>query len=287
VSNQNEIRDFLTSRRAKVAPEDAGLPAYGRTRRVPGLRREEVALLAGISVEYYTRIERGNVGGASESVLDAMAPALQLDEAERSHLFDLVGAAQARAPRRKRPQERVRPTVQQVLDSMTTVPALVGNGRADILSANRLAYALFSEVFADPARPANNARFVFLNSKASEFLVDWGRAADDVVASLRAEAGRDPYDRRLTDLIGELSTRSEDFRVRWAAHNVRFHRTGTKRLHHSFVGELTLNYEAFDLPADEGQRMVVYTVEPGSLSAEALDILASWEGRGHVTGQHR
>jgi hypothetical protein len=170
---------------------------------------------------------------------------------------------------------------------MTTVPGLVGNGRADILSANRLGYALFSVVFADPVRPANNARFVFLNPKAPEFLVDWDRAADDVVASLRAEAGRDPYDRRLTDLIGELSTRSEDFRVRWAAHNVRFHRTGMKRLHHSLVGELTLNYEAFDLPADEGQRMIVYTAEPGSSSAEALDLLASWEGTAARTERHR
>ena len=234
-------------------------------------------MLAGISVEYYTRLERGNASGVSEDVLEGIARALQLDEAERAHLFDLVRTATTTRPARRRPtQERVRPTVQRILDSMTEVPAYVRNGRLDILSANRLGYALYSEVFTDPARPANVARFIFLSPRATAFFDDWERIANDAVAILRAEAGRDPYDHRLSDLIGELSTRSEAFRVRWAAHNVKFHRTGVKRLHHPLVGNLTLAYEALELPGDTGQRILVYTAEPNSPSHEALNLLASW-----------
>jgi transcriptional regulator with XRE-family HTH domain len=277
VDTRNDIREFLISRRAKITPEQAGLPAYGGRRRVAGLRREEVAMLAGISVEYYTRLERGNATGVSEDVLEGIARALQLDEAERAHLFDLVRIASTTRPARRRPtQERVRPTVQQILDSMTGVPAYVRNGRLDILSANRLGYALYSEVFTDPVRPANVARFIFLSPRATEFFDDWERIANDAVAILRAEAGRDPYDHRLSDLIGELSTRSEAFRVRWAAHNVKFHRTGVKRLHHPLVGDLTLAYEALELPGDTGQRILVYTAEPNSPSHHALNLLASW-----------
>jgi transcriptional regulator with XRE-family HTH domain len=277
VDNKNDIREFLASRRARIGPEQAGLPAYGGRRRVAGLRREEVALLSGISVEYYTRLERGNVSGASESVLEAIARALQLDEAERAHLMHLVRTASMARPARRRPtQERVRPSVQRIIDSMTGTPAYVRNGRLDILSANRLGYALYSEVFDDPVLPANSARFIFLNPRATEFFVDWETVAHDAVAILRAEAGRDPYDRRLSDLIGELSTRSEVFRVHWAAHNVKFHRTGVKRLHHPVVGELTLAYEALELPADPGQRIVAYTAEPNSPSHHALNLLASW-----------
>jgi transcriptional regulator with XRE-family HTH domain len=277
VDNKNDIREFLASRRARIGPEQAGLPAYGGRRRVAGLRREEVALLSGISVEYYTRLERGNVSGASESVLEAIARALQLDEAERAHLMHLVRTASMSRPARRRPtQERVRPSVQRIIDSMTSTPAYVRNGRLDILSANRLGYALYSEVFDDPVLPANSARFIFLNPRATEFFVDWETIAHDAVAILRAEAGRDPYDRRLSDLIGELSTRSEVFRVHWAAHNVKFHRTGVKRLHHPVVGELTLAYEALELPADPGQRIVAYTAEPNSPSHHALNLLASW-----------
>lgn len=277
VDTRIDIREFLISRRAKIAPEQAGLPAYGKRRRVAGLRREEAAMLAGISVEYYTRLERGNASGVSEDVLEGIARALQLDEAERSHLFDLVRTAGSAAPQRRRPaQERVRPTVQRILDAMTGVPAYVRNGRLDILAANQLGYALYSEVFTDPARPANMARFTFLNVRATDFFGDWENIASDVVAILRAEAGRDPYDRRLSDLIGELSTRSDAFRVRWAAHNVKFHRTGAKRLHHPVVGDLTLAFEAFELPADPGQRMNIYTAEPSSPSHQALNLLASW-----------
>jgi hypothetical protein len=212
-------------------------------------------------------------------VLEGIVRALQLDEAERAHLFDLVRAASTSAhrPARRRPtQERVRPTVQQILDAMTEVPAYVRNGRLDILAANRLGQALYSEVLADSVRPANVARFVFLSPRASDFFLDWEIVANDAVAILRAEAGRDPYDRRLSDLIGELSTRSEEFRVRWAAHNVKFHRTGVKRLHHPLVGDLTLAYEALDLPGDTGQRILAYTAEPGSPSQEVLNLLASW-----------
>jgi transcriptional regulator with XRE-family HTH domain len=274
--DKTEIREFLTSRRARITPEQAGLPAYGSKRRVSGLRREEVALLAGISVEYYTRLERGNVRGASEEVLEALARALQLDEAERAHLFDLARAANA-APsaRRRSAPQRVRPGIQRLLDAMTGAPAWVRNGRLDFLAANRLGYALYSELFSDPVRPANSARFLFLDPRSSEFYVDWDKVASDVVGVLRAEAGRNPYDRGLTDLIGELSTRSETFRTRWAAHNVRFHRTGSKRLHHPVVGDLDLSYEAMELPGED-LTLIAYTAEPGSPTHDGLNLLASW-----------
>jgi transcriptional regulator with XRE-family HTH domain len=193
VDNRNEIRQFLTSRRAKITPEQAGLPAYGANRRVPGLRREEVALLAGVSVDYYTRLERGNLGGVSEAVLEALAQALQLDEAERGHLFDLARAANttARSPRRRPAQQRVRPGVQRILDAMDA-PADVRNGRRDILAANRLGYALYSEMFIDPVRPANIARFVFLSPRAREFFPDWEGVANDLVANLRPRPAATP-----------------------------------------------------------------------------------------------
>ena len=274
---RNDIREFLTSRRAKVTPEQAGLPVYGHNRRVTGLRREEVAMLAGVSVEYYTRLERGNAGGVSDDVLEGVVRALQLDEAERAHLFHLARAANSAQPTRRRPsQERVRPTVQRILDSITA-PAYVRNGRLDLLAANTLGYALYSPVFTDTtAVVPNTARFIFLNPQAREFFDQWDTIANDAVAILRSEAGRDPHDRRLSDLIGELSTRSEDFRVRWAAHNVKFHRTGAKVLHHPIVGALTLAYEALELAGDTGQRILVYSAEPGSPTDHALQLLASW-----------
>jgi transcriptional regulator with XRE-family HTH domain len=276
VDNKNEIREFLASRRARLGPEQAGLPVYGANRRVPGLRREEVAMLAGVSVDYYTRLERGNLRGTSEAVLDGLARALQLDEAERTHLFDLARAANATQRTRRRPgAQRVRPGVQRMLDAMTGAPAWVRNGRMDFLAGNRLGYALYSEMFTDPVRPANNARFVFLNPRSMEFFVDWERAANDIVAILRAEAGRNPYDRALTELIGELSTRSETFRTRWAAHDVRFHRTGRKQLHHPVVGDLDLSFEAMELPGED-LTVLAYTAEPGSASQDSLNLLASW-----------
>jgi transcriptional regulator with XRE-family HTH domain len=276
VDTKSEIREFLTSRRAKITPEQAGITAYGE-RRVPGLRREEVAVLAGVSVDYYTRMERGNLGGVSESVLEALARGLQLDDAERAHLFDLARAAQPAAPRRRRrSQQGVRPSVQLLLDSITGAPAVVQNGRLDILATNALGRALYSEMYVDPARPVNHARFVFLSPRAPGFYRDWERAANDTVAILRTEAGRDPYDRDLSDLVGELSTQSDEFRARWAAHNVRIHRTGVKEVHHPVVGDLSLTYEMLDVSADSGLAILTYTAEPGSKSAEALDLLASW-----------
>ena len=274
----NDIREFLISRRGRITPEQAGLPAYGSNRRVKGLRREEVALLAGISAEYYVRLERGNMRGVSEDVLDGIARALQLDEAERMHLFDLARAVNATPNRRgRRPtQERVRPVVQRILDSLVGVPAFVRNERLDVLGANRLGEAFYAPLFDEPVRPVNSARFVFLNPRATEFFLDWDTIANDAVGILRAEAGRDPYDKRLSDLIGELSTRSDEFRVRWAAHDVKLHRTGVKRFHHPVVGELTLDFESLDLPGDPGQKLLVYSAEPGSRSQEALDLLASW-----------
>jgi len=275
---RTEIREFLSTRRARLSPEQAGLPVYGGDRRrVPGLRREEVALLAAISSEYYTRLERGNATGVSDSVIDAIAQALQLDEAERTHLLDLLRTAGSTRPPRRRPaRQRVRPTVQRVLDSMSGTPAFVLNGRLDILTANALGLALFSPIYADPVRPPNNARFVFLDSHASEFFRDWDQVANDVVALLRAEAGRDPYDRQLSDLIGELSTRSNEFRRRWGAHHVRVHTTGVKRLHHPVVGDLDLPFESFPLAAEPGQNLLTYTAEPGSPTQDALNLLASW-----------
>jgi transcriptional regulator with XRE-family HTH domain len=284
VDARQDIREFLSSRRAKITPEQAGLPAYGTRRRVAGLRREEAAMLAGISVEYYTRLERGNASGASEDVLEGIARALQLDEAERAYLFDLVRTANTAQPARRRPaQERVRPTVQRILDAMVTVPAYLRNGRLDILAANALGGALYAPVLADPSGTPNMARFIFLDPSADQFFQSWDAIANDAVAILRAEAGRDPYDRRLSNLIGELSTRSEEFRVLWAAHNVKFHRTGAKMLHHPVVGDLALAYEALELPGDTGQRILVYTAEPGSPSEEALNLLASWSTAPRLT----
>ena len=278
MDNGHEMRDFLVSRRAKITPEQAGLPAYGGNRRVAGLRREEVAMLAGVSVDYYVRLERGRAGGASASVLEGIARALQLDEAERAHLFDLARAATPAAPRapRRPAAQQIRPSVRRILDSMTATPAYVRNARLDLLAANRLGAALFAPVLNSDAQPPNNARYLFLDPCAPEFYLDWERQAQDVVALLRTEAGRNPHDKGLSNLIGELSTRSEQFRTWWAAHNVRFHRTGVKRFHHPVVGDLTLTYEALDLAADSGLRISAYSAEPGTASDDALKLLATW-----------
>jgi transcriptional regulator with XRE-family HTH domain len=281
VDSRAEIRDFLTTRRAKITPERAGLPDYGGHRRVAGLRREEVALLAGVSVDYYTRLERGNLSGVSDSVLEALARALQLDEAERAHLFDLARAANTAAAAvavrsRRRPAPRLRPEVQRLLDAMTMAPAYVRNGRMDVLGSNRLGRAVFAPLFETAAATPNIARFIFLDPAAQDFYRDWDSLVADTVALLRAEAGRDPYDRALTDLIGELSTRSHVFRTWWAAHNVRLHRTGVKHLRHPVVGDLVLAYESMQLTADDGLRLNAYSAEPGSRSQEGLDLLASW-----------
>jgi transcriptional regulator with XRE-family HTH domain len=275
VDATNDIAEFLTTRRARITPEQAGLPSYGK-RRVPGLRREEVASLAGMSVEYYKRLERGNVSGVSELVLEGLARGLQLDEAERTHLFDLVRAANPVAPKRSRPvKQKIRPVVQRVLDQIAT-PATVRNARLDYVGANALGRALYAPVFDSREQPANSARFTFLDPAAADFYPDWNRVATELVAHLRSEAGRNPFDRQLSDLIGELSTRSDEFRVRWAAHNVRFHRTGSKHIHHPVVGELELSYESLELSADDGLSVAIFTAQPGSASRQGLDLLASW-----------
>jgi transcriptional regulator with XRE-family HTH domain len=277
---RSEIRDFLSTRRARITPEQAGLPAYGGNRRVKGLRREEVAMLAGVSVDYYVRMERGSLSGASETVLDALADALRLDEAERTHLFALARASAtggARARRRRTAPATVRPAIQQVLDAMTDAPAWVRNSRHDIVAMNQLARALYSPVLADPRRPANTTRFVYLNPEAAEdFFVDYDRIAKDAAAMLRLEAGRNPHDKALIELVGELSTRSELFRRRWAAHDVKFHRSGRKRLRHPVVGRLDLDFESMELPSEPGHHLNVYTAAAGTPTADALKLLASW-----------
>src|SRR3954462_3365794 len=279
----NDIAEFLTTRRAKIMPDQAGLPSYGK-RRVPGLRREEVASVAGMSVEYYKRLERGNVSGASELVLEGLARALELDDAERAHLFDLARAANPVTPKRSRPvKQKVRPVVQRILDQIAA-PATVRNARVDYLGANALGRALYAPVFDGREQPPNSARFTFLDPAAADFSPEWDRVATELVAHLRSEAGRNPYDRQLSDLIGELSTRSAEFRVRWAAHNVRYHRTGTKRIHPPVVGDLDLAYESMDLSADDGLSIAIFAAEPGSATEQALDLLASWTATPAVAG---
>jgi transcriptional regulator with XRE-family HTH domain len=274
---RTEIRDFLSTRRARITPDQAGLPAYGGNRRVKGLRREEVAMLAGVSVDYYVRMERGSLAGASEGVLDALADALRLDEAERTHLFALARSSGARSNRRPRSAPlSVRPAVQQVLDAITDAPAWVRNGRHDIVAMNQLARALYAPVLADPRRPANTTRFVYLQPEATEFFVDYDRIAKDAAAMLRLEAGRNPHDKGLIELVGELSTRSELFRHRWASQDVKFHRSGQKRLRHPVVGQLDLDFESLELASEPGHYLNVYTAAPDTPTADALKLLASW-----------
>jgi MmyB-like transcription regulator ligand binding domain/Helix-turn-helix domain len=275
---RTEIRDFLSSRRARLTPEQTSLPAYGGNRRVTGLRREEVAMLAGVSVDYYVRMERGSLAGASDGVLEALADALQLDDAERAHLFALARQSGPASTRRKRPTSAtVRPVVQQMLDAMTDAPAWVRNGRHDILAMNQLARALYAPVLADPRRPANTTRFVYLEPEAAEqFFVDYDRIAKDAAAMLRLEAGRNPRDQALIELVGELSTRSELFRRQWASQDVKFHRSGHKRLRHPVVGQLDLDFESMELASEPGLQLNVYTAAAGTPTADALKLLASW-----------
>src|SRR5919112_1114155 len=271
VDNRSDIRDFLASRRARITPEQAGLLPGGGRRRVPGLRREEVAVLAGVSTDWYIRLEKGHIAGVSEDVLEAVARALQLDEAERTYLFDLARAA-------IKPARTPQPRVQWMLDSMTGSAAFVANGRLDIVAANSLGRALHSPLFEAPRRPANFARFQFLDPRAHDFYPDWEGAANITVALLRAEAGRHPGDAQLRELVGELSTVSDEFRTRWAAHDVRIHHNGAKQFRHPVVGGLDLGYYTLDLPTEDhrGLRLTIYTAEPGTPSEDALKLLASW-----------
>jgi transcriptional regulator with XRE-family HTH domain len=273
---RGEVREFLSTR------EQAGLPRYGGRRRVAGLRRDEVAQLAGISIEYYTRLERGNIRGVSDEVLDRIARALHLDDVERAHLIDLVRMANASPVVYRRPaRQQVRPSVRRLLDSMTDTAAFLRNGRLDILAANPLGYALYSPIFDSPAsgdlrRPANLARFIFLDDQSAQFYRDWDGIAHAAVGSLRAEAGRAPHDRALTSLVGELSLRSQPFRAQWAAHDVEYYRSGIQPFRHPLAGDLDLEYDALEIPADPGQTIIAYSAEPGSATHRALGILASW-----------
>lgn len=280
MDNHDAISEFLTTRRAKLTPAQVGLPDFGGRRRVPGLRREEVALVAGMSAEYYKRLERGNATGVSDAVIDGVSRALQLDDAEHTHLYDLVRAANAGTHPKSRPRtsrkSQVTVEMQQTIDAMSTVPVWVQNGRLDAVATNRLGHALFSVMLDDARPPVNAARFVFLNPKAQTFYHDWESQTRQVVAILRAEAGRSPYDKQLSDLVGELSTRSALFRKLWAAHDVREHRTGAKGVHHPVVGDLTLTFQGMDLASDHGLQMLVFSAPLGSTSHERLQLLANW-----------
>jgi transcriptional regulator with XRE-family HTH domain len=281
MDNRDEVRNFLTTRRERLTPEQAGVPFFGGKRRVKGLRREEVAMLAGMSTDYYTRLERGNLTGVSDAVLEAIARALHLDEAERVHLFNLAGTAHAAErvseggrPRRAANRTGVRQGVQRILDTIHA-PAYVRNGRMDILAANRLGRALFSDAYGT-GTTFNLARYLFLDPRARDFFLEWETVAGACVAALRAEAGRNPYDRGLTDLVGQLCTRSEEFRTWWATHNVKLHHTATKTLHHAIAGDLELTGEALDLAGDPDLAIITYTWEPNSPTEQAIAFLASW-----------
>ena len=280
MDNQAEVREFLMSRRAKITPELAGLPAGGN-RRVSGLRRTEVATLAGVSVEYYAKLERGAIAGASSSVLEAIARALQLDDTERTHLFNLARAADGiplsgRIRRRATRNPVSRPSLQWALGTITEGIAFVRDQHQDLLATNELGRAFYSPVIGDGGRTPNLARFQFLDPSSRDFYPDWQVFAEMCVSIMRAEAGRDPNDKGLQDLVGEMSTRSDTFRTLWGAHDVRTHGAGTKRFNHPVVGELTLAYEELAITADPGSVLMIYTAEPGSPSAERLRLLASW-----------
>jgi transcriptional regulator with XRE-family HTH domain len=276
MDNRSEIREFLASRRAKLTPEQTGLPTFGGNRRVPGLRRQEVALLAGVSVEYYTKLERGSLAGVSESVLDSLGRALQLDKAERDHLLDLAHAASPSARPRRKAALAVSASVQRLLDSMAGVPAFVRNGRLDVLSINDLGRALYSEAYGQNASGIMNlARFEFLDPRSHNLYPDWDKAADTAVAILRTEDGRDPFNKALTDLVGELSTRSDMFRTRWAQHDVRLHHGGYKDFRHPVVGDLHLAFDALEIPDAPGLTLTAYSADPGTPSEDGLRLLAS------------
>ncbi|KQZ08186.1 XRE family transcriptional regulator [Agromyces fucosus] len=280
MDNKAEVREFLMSRRARISPADVGLPA-GANRRVAGLRRAEVAMLADVSVEYYAKLERGDIAGASAGVLEALARALRLDETERMHLLDLARAADGiptsgRPRRRATAQQPARAGLQRTLDAITGGPAFVRDRHQNLIATNALAAAFYSPVIGTSGRVPNLARFQFLDPASRDFYPDWELFAQMCVGIMRVEAGRDPHDRAMQDLVGELTTRSETFARLWSAHDVRTHGTGTKRFQHPIVGELTLLYEELTVTAEDGLSLLIYTAEPGSPSAERLQMLANW-----------
>jgi len=285
MENSKDVREFLMSRRSRITPAQTGLPAYGGTRRVAGLKREEVAMLAGVSTEYYARLERGNLRGVSESVLESLAGALRLDEAERAHLLDLARAAgPARGSGTRRVRAELRPSVQRILAGMTGTPAYVRNSRMDILAANSLCFALYGGILSPDTMPLNLARFMFLDPRARDFFLEWDTLADDLAAALRTEAGRSPHDRALNSLIGDLATGSTEFSTRWARHNVHFHRSARKTLHNALVGDIELSGDSLELPG-EGLTLIAYTAESGSHAQEQLDFLTSWSATGRRSAE--
>jgi transcriptional regulator with XRE-family HTH domain len=274
MSKKEDVRKFLVSRRANVTLAQAGLPDFGDERRVPGLRREEVAQLAGVSIDYYTRLERGNIHGASESVLNAIARALHLTDVEREHLLDLARTPPTNSNvMESNRAAAVRHSVQRVLDNLA-VPAIVYNARQDLIASNLLGRALFSPHF-ECDRPSI-ARFIFLDSRAKDYYADWPLACSLTAAMLRYEAGRDPLNAALTELIGELATRSPQFRRDWADQDVHEHRTGQKVYCHPEVGDIELTYDVFEMPGEAGLFIGTYTPEEGSESADKITLLASW-----------
>ncbi|MFC5802227.1 helix-turn-helix transcriptional regulator [Streptomyces formicae] len=280
MDRRSELREFLRSRRARVSPSEAGLRGYGSRRRVPGLRREELAQLSGVSVDYYVRLEQGRGGKVSTEVLDAIAQALRLDETERQHLHALVrsdgGPRPAGRPQRAddRREPRVRPGLQRILDTLEHSPAYVVGRRLQILAWNHLARVLIADFPRIPEENRNLARLTFLDTTARQRYVNWQKKADDTVAFLRVDAGRHPYDETLTSLIDELSAASEDFRRMWADHTVRDETHGAKPLYHPLVGAVDLTFETFRVPDDPDQALTVYTAEPGSPAAATLKRLA-------------
>ncbi|MER5301594.1 helix-turn-helix domain-containing protein [Streptomyces lasiicapitis] len=281
-----ELSEFLRTRRARLQPHDVGLPSYGRHRRVPGLRREELAQLAGVSVAYYTRLEQGNGRNVSAEVLDAIARALRLTDAEHAHLMHLAKPAAHKKKRVPRAQ-KLRPAVGQLLDAMDGVPAYVVGRRSDILGWNRMAAALFGDWGRLPAEERNWARLVFLDDHMRELFADtWEQKSSDIVSFLRMDAGCYPNDPLLSALVGELSVKSEEFRRLWATHDVREKGHGVKHLRHPLVGELTLSFETMRLQDNSEQSLVTYHAEPGSPSAEGLRLLASWGADAADSARH-
>jgi transcriptional regulator with XRE-family HTH domain len=275
--DRSEIAEFLQSRRARLQPEDVGVPSTGERRRVPGLRRSELAQLAGVSVEYYTRLEQGRAGNVSDMVIDAIAQALRLDATERTHLTDLLRPQPAARRRRRSSPQRLRPGVVQLLNSISS-PAFVLGRRMDVLAANRMARLLLTDFDALPGPERNMARWIFLGDEARELYPDWETVARETVAMLRFDAGRHPDDPELSELIGELSMKSPAFAGWWATHDVTERTFGTKDYRHPVVGELSIRYEALRLPDDPDQLLIAYTTEAGSPSERAMRLLDAWGG---------